>query len=188
MLKVWKALICSLALNHTAPTLNHALSMSLSQERVGESSQMALDVLEVFWAPAASSGGVGWVYIPPTPKTSRWRSETSRYWLYRPGTAALSPALPGSGTAARQSGTAAAPWDSTGDLTKNAITFYSELRFQWSWTFRKACFEGYPTLQRTSPRSTSEGAVLSVFSHVSTRVRLVWALETCLWFVMHPPW
>jgi hypothetical protein len=36
-----------------------------------------------------------------------------------------------------------------------------------------------------APRSNSAGVVLSVFSHVSTWVRLVWALETCLRFLLH---
>jgi hypothetical protein len=36
--------------------------------------------------------------------------------------------------------------NSTGHLTEKVITFFTELRLQWSWTFQKACFKGYPTL------------------------------------------
>ena len=59
-------------------------------------------------------------------------------------------ALPRRGTAVKIHCTAAALKNSTGGFTENAITFYFELRFQWSWTFQKACFEAYTTLYSTS--------------------------------------
>ena len=60
VLKVRIALICSLTLNHTAPTLNCALSTSLPQrEGWGE----ALQRLGKSGASAARPEAVGWVYI-----------------------------------------------------------------------------------------------------------------------------
>jgi hypothetical protein len=60
VLKVRIALICSLTLNHTAPTLNYALSTKLSQrEGWGE----ALQRLGRSGASAARPEAVGWVYI-----------------------------------------------------------------------------------------------------------------------------
>jgi len=60
VLKVRIALICSQALNHTTPTLNHALSTLLSQrEGWGE----VLQRLGRSGASAARRRAVGWVYI-----------------------------------------------------------------------------------------------------------------------------
>ena len=60
VLKVRIALICSQALNYTAPTLNYALSTILSQrEGWGE----ALQRLERSGVSAARPEAVGWVYI-----------------------------------------------------------------------------------------------------------------------------
>ena len=64
------------------------------------------------------------IYSHPT-QASRCSSKTSRYDLYRYGTAATT-----RGTAAKIRGTAATPRNSTCHLIENAITFYSELRFQ----------------------------------------------------------
>ena len=57
------------------------------------------------------------IYSHPT-QASHYSSKTSRYDLYK------------CGTAVKIHGTAATPRNSTGHLTENAITFYSELRFQ----------------------------------------------------------
>jgi hypothetical protein len=54
-------------------------------------------------------------------------------------------------------------------FTKNTITFDFELRFQWSWTFRKSCFEGCPTQWRTSPNIRNLKWCYLSFSRVSTR-------------------
>jgi hypothetical protein len=55
VLKVLLALISSLKLNQTL--------IALTKRGVRESSQMAWNELGVKWQPAASPGGVGWVYI-----------------------------------------------------------------------------------------------------------------------------
>jgi hypothetical protein len=95
-------------------------------------------------------------------------------------------ALPGCDTASKIRGTAAAPWNSIGHLTENVITFYSELRLRDLGLFKKLVSRAIQPSREQAPRSISAGAVLSVFSHVSTWVRLVWALEICLRFVLHP--
>ena len=100
VLKVRIALNCSLTLNHTAPTLNCALSTSLSQrEGWGE----ALQRLGRSGASAARPEAVGWVYILIPLKLA---VVTVQGRHCRPCK------------------------NSTGHLTEKAITFYSELRSQ----------------------------------------------------------
>jgi len=61
-------------------------------------------------------------------------------------------AQPRCSTVVKIRGTTAALKNSTSHLMENAITFYSKLRFQRSWTFWKSCFESFPTQQRKSPK------------------------------------
>ena len=91
---------------------------------------MACEGFGMVGASAAIPGGVGWVFIATPHKLVIAVQKlaimtcTSAALLRQPV------ALPWCSTAAKIHDTAAALKNSTGHLTENAITFYSEFRFK----------------------------------------------------------
>jgi len=84
---------------------------------------MAWEGFRMVGASAASPEGVRWVYIDPMPKLVVAVQKLAVMTC-------TGVALPRCNTAAKIRGIAVALKNSIGHLTKNTITFYSELRFQ----------------------------------------------------------
>ena len=91
---------------------------------------MAWEGFGIVGASAATPGGVGWVFVATPHKLAVAVQKLAIMTCTDAALPCQPMAPPRHGTTVKIHGTAVAPRNSTGHLTENTITFYSELRFQ----------------------------------------------------------